>query len=153
MASLSPALVAFCAHIARNVPSELVLPTTPEQGVEEVGDDALQAAFPRVRGVFLLPVWAVVIALAPETALAVFGGIVGVVMFRELYYGGAYRHRLRGRLLELCLKNHLPPRALATWAAEQPFWSRPRPYAELIDDVVLDAAYALGRFADLLGKS
>jgi hypothetical protein len=152
MASLSPALVAFVAHVARNVPDELVLPTTPEQGIEEIDASDLEAAFPRVRGLFLLPLLVAAIALVPGEALPLLVTAAAVMLYREAYYGGWYRRRLRARLLAFCLDHHLPPRAVATWAAQQPLWSRARPYAEHVDDVVIDAAYALGRFAHLLGR-
>jgi hypothetical protein len=151
MASLSPPLVAFTAHVARSIPADLSLPTFPEQDLEEVDETLLRALFPRLRMVMLVPPLIVAAALWPGKAVAMVVFAAAALLCGDLYYNARYRLRIRRRVFELCVQHQIPPRLIAEWAANRPWISHVRPYAPLLDDVVLDAAYALTRLAHLIG--
>lgn len=151
MASLSPALVAFTAHVARSIPPDLSLPTFPEQDMEEIDAARLRAVFPRTRIAMLLPLMLVPAVLWPVKIIPIALFTAGALIYRDAYYGASYRMRVRPRLFEFCLQHQLPPHVIVGWAAQRPWISRVRPYAALVDDVVLDAAYALARLAHLMG--
>jgi hypothetical protein len=153
MASLSPPLVALTAHLARSIPGDLSLPTFPEQDLDDMEPGVVLALFPRFRVSMLLPLLVVAGALWPAKAFAFAVLAGGAGLYRDVYYEARYRSGIRRRAFELCVRNQISPLAIAQWAADQPWTSRARPYASLVDDVVLDAAYALTRLAHLFGSS
>jgi hypothetical protein len=151
MASLSPPLVAFTAHLARSIPGDLSLPTFPEQDLEEVDPTILRALFPRLRVPMMLPPLVVAAALWPPKAIAMVVLAVGLLLCSDFYYDARYRLWIRRRVFDLCVRHQISPSTVADWASKEPWTSRARPYAGRVDDVVLDAAYSLARLAHLVG--
>ena len=151
MATLSPALVAFTGHLARSIPADLGLPTFPEQDLEEIDPRRLRDLFPRARVWMPIPVLLAMAVVWPSKSIALAMCSLLLLVYRDAYHNARYRLRLRSHLFELCVQHQIPPRLIVQWAARQPWLSRARPYAELVDDVVLDTSYALARLSHLLG--